>query len=162
MINGCWRKLLRKDAASKDSSLVLRSRMKGNFQVRFWRPVRRGNPPTEFSENQVKNTIARRMKGQGKCWKNEGARAMVKILTSINNGWYSFEDYLNIFSLNRKPLELPKKLKEKIVISKGRKETYQMEQIYKGTIPCFAPSSSPTGHLKKEFSDIDYMDVLHI
>jgi len=113
-------------------------------------------------ENQVKNTIARRMKGQGKCWKNEGARAMVKILTSINNGWYSFEDYLNIFSLNRKPLELPKKLKEKIVISKGRKETYQMEQIYKGTIPCFAPSSSPTGYLKKEFSDIDYMDVLHI
>ena len=50
MINGCWRKLLIKDAASKGSSLILRSRMKGNFQVRFWRPVRRGNPPTEFSD----------------------------------------------------------------------------------------------------------------
>ncbi|MEQ8189680.1 MAG: hypothetical protein ABRQ39_17050 [Candidatus Eremiobacterota bacterium] len=102
------------------------------------------------------------MKGQGKCWKTQGARAMVKILTSINNGWYSFEDYLNIFSLNRKLLELPKKLKEKIVSSKGRKETYQMEQIYKGTIPCLAPSSSPMGNFKKELSDVDYVDVLYI
>jgi ketol-acid reductoisomerase len=82
-------------------------------------------------ENQVKNTIARRMKGQGKCWKNEGARAMVKILTSINNGWYSFEDYLNIFSLNRKPLELPKKLKEKIVISKVEKKLTRWNKFIK-------------------------------
>jgi len=113
-------------------------------------------------ENQVKNTIARRMKGQGKCWKTKGARAMVKILTSIDNGWYSFEDYLNIFSLNRKPLELPEKLKEKVVNSKGRKEAYRMEQIYKGTIPCSAPSSSPIGNFKKEISGVDYLDVLHI
>lgn len=53
MINGCWRKLLRKDAAGKGSSLVLRSRMRGNFQVRFWRPVRRGNLPTEFNGSHI-------------------------------------------------------------------------------------------------------------
>ena len=69
------------------------------------------------------------------------------------------ENDLNIFSMNRKPLELSKKLKEKIVSSKGRKEAYQMD---KGTIPCYAPSSSPMGNLKKEMSDVDYVNVLHI
>ncbi|HNR66226.1 MAG TPA: UPF0236 family protein, partial [Atribacterota bacterium] len=113
-------------------------------------------------ENQVKNTIARRMKGQGKCWKVEGACAMVKILTSLSNGWYSFDDYLNIFSLNRKPLVMPKKLKEKAVNSKGKREAYRMEQKYKGHIPCNTSSSSPIGYLKKEFCNVDYPDVLHI
>jgi len=113
-------------------------------------------------ENEVKNTIGRRMKGQGKCWKPTGATPMVKVLTSFSNGWYSFEDYVKIFSKNEKPLELPRKPKEKLIISKGKKETYKMEQIYKGNIPCFAPASSPTGYFKKGLDNIDICEVLHI
>jgi hypothetical protein len=113
-------------------------------------------------ENSVKNIIGKRMKGQGKCWKTQGARAMVKILVSLSNGWYSFEDYLNIFSKKEKPLELSKKPKEKRIISKGKREAYQMEQIYRGNIPSFSPTSSPMGYFKKGLLAIDCLDILHI
>jgi len=46
--------------------------------------------------------------------------------------------------------------------TKGRKEAYRMEQKYKGSIVCIAPSSSPAGFLRKEFYKVDYLDVLHM
>ena len=113
-------------------------------------------------ENQVKNTIARRMKGQGKCWKKDGARAMVKILTSLDNNWHSMDDYLRIFSANKNLMKLPEIFKEKMIITKGKRETFRMEELYKGNIPCFAPSSSPAGYFKKSFSSMDYLDILRL
>lgn len=113
-------------------------------------------------ESQVKNTVARRMKGQGKCWKTDGARSMVKILVSLNNNWHSTDDYLRIFSINKNLMKLPDGVKNKIIITKGKMETFRMEEHYKGNIPCVAPSSSSMGYFKKNFYSADYLDILHL
>lgn len=107
-------------------------------------------------ENQVKITIASRMKGRGKCWKRPGARAMVKFLCSLANDWYTREDYLALISSNKEP-EKNYKITKKFVgkISKGKRETFKMEQVFKGSIPCNTYSSSPMGNFKKGLSNLE-------
>lgn len=113
-------------------------------------------------ENEVKNTIARRMKGQGKCWKTRGARAMVKILTSLANGWYTEDDYLRIFSTSY-PQPIAQERQKKCVrtLARGKKEAFNMGEILKGPIPCKAPSSSAIGALKKSFAKFDELDLIY-
>ena len=106
-------------------------------------------------ENQVKITIASRMKGRGKCWKRPGARAMVKLLCSLANGWYKEEDYLGFISKEKEPKKIYSCLKDFIPrSSKGRRDVFHMEQVLKGAIPCNTSSSSPIGNLKKILADL--------
>src|SRR5713101_722199 len=37
---------------TQDKSVSLRSRVPGNWQARFWRPVKRGDPLAEFNQPQ--------------------------------------------------------------------------------------------------------------
>ncbi len=107
-------------------------------------------------ENQVKITIASRMKGMGKCWKRPGARAMVKLLCSLANGWYTEKDYLTFVSTNKEPDKIYKNIKRNTIkVSKGKRETFRMEQIFKGSIPCNTYSSSPMGNFRKGLSSLD-------
>ena len=107
-------------------------------------------------ENQVKITIASRMKGRGKCWRRPGARAMVKLLCSLANGWYTKKDYLALIAINKgpeKPYKKTKKLSKRV--SKGKRETFRMEQVFRGSIPCNTYSSSPIGNFRKGLSNFD-------
>jgi hypothetical protein len=113
-------------------------------------------------ENAVKNTIARRMKGQGKCWKTRGARAMVKILCSLANGWYTEEDYLRFFSTTYdQPVGQERRKESKRIISKSKKEAFTRSEVLKGPIPCNAPSSSAMGTLKKSYANYDELDIVY-
>ena len=107
-------------------------------------------------ENQVKITIASRMKGRGKCWKRPGARAMVKLLCSLANGLHTREDYLALISTNKEPEKIYKNIKKFTrKVSKGKRETFKMEQVFKGSIPCNTYSSSPMGNFKKGLSNLE-------
>lgn len=113
-------------------------------------------------ESQVKNTISRRMKGQGKCWKTRGARAMVKILCSLANGWYTEEEYLRFFSTTYSQSVVKKGRKERNrIISSPKKEAFTRAEVLKGPIPCNAPSSSPIGTLKRNFANYDELDIVY-
>lgn len=107
-------------------------------------------------ENQVKITIASRMKGRGRCWKRPGARAMVKLLCSLANGWHTPEDYLALISTNKEPEKIHENIKIFTrKVSKGKSETFRMEQVFKGSIPCNTYSSSPMGNFKKGLSSLE-------
>jgi hypothetical protein len=114
-------------------------------------------------ESEVKNTIARRMKGQGKCWKTRGAKAMVKLLTSLANGWYTEKDYLDFFSTTyEEPVYQGRRKKERNrIIYKEKIEIFTRAEVLKGPIPCSAPSSSAIGALKKNLANYNELDIIY-